>query len=103
LIKSKGHKVIYLGQSTPNDDLLSVFKLHQPEYLLTVITTSPSSEYVQEYVNALSDRFSSCQILVTGYQVIGQDLVFPKNVRQMNYIRDIKELLEELEEVSQEK
>jgi len=103
LIKSKGHKVIYLGQSTPNDDLLSVFKLHQPEYLLTVITTSPSSEYVQEYVNALSERFSSCQILVTGYQVIGQDLVFPKNVRQMNYIRDIKELLEELEEVSQEK
>lgn len=103
LIKSKGHKVIYLGQSTPNDDLLSVFKLHQPEYLLTVITTSPSSEYVQEYVNALSERFSSCQILVTGYQVIGQDLVFPKNVRQMNYIRDIKDLLEELEEVSQEK
>jgi len=103
LIKSKGHKVIYLGQSTPNDDLLSVFKLHQPEYLLTVITTSPSSEYVQEYVNALSDRFSTCQILVTGYQVIGQDLVFPKNVRQMNYIRDIKDLLEELEEVSQER
>lgn len=103
LIKSKGHKVIYLGQSTPNDDLLSVFKLHQPEYLLTVITTSPSSEYVQEYVNALSERFSTCQILVTGYQVIGQDLVFPKNVKQMNYIRDIKELLEDLEVVPQEK
>jgi MerR family transcriptional regulator, light-induced transcriptional regulator len=103
LIKSKGHKVIYLGQSTPNDDLLSVFKLHQPEYLLTVITTSPSSEYVQEYVNALSERFSSCQILVTGYQVIGQDLVFPENVKQMNYIRDIKELLEDLEVVPQEK
>ncbi|MBC6365651.1 MerR family transcriptional regulator [Algoriphagus sp. AK58] len=103
LIKSKGHKVIYLGQSTPNDDLLSVFKLHQPEFLLTVITTSPSSEYVQEYVNALAERFSSSQILVTGYQVIGQDLIFPKNVRQMNYIRDIKELLEELEPVGQEK
>jgi DNA-binding transcriptional MerR regulator len=103
LIKSKGHKVIYLGQSTPNDDLLSVYKLHQPDFLLTVITTSPSSEYVQEYVNALSERFSSSEILVTGYQVIGQDLVFPKNVRQMNYIRDIKELLEEIEQVPQEK
>jgi len=103
LIKSKGHKVIYLGQSTPNDDLLSVFKLHQPEYLLTVITTSPSSEYVQDYVNALSERFSNCQILVTGYQVIGQDLVFPENVKQMNYIRDIKELLEDLELIPQEK
>jgi MerR family transcriptional regulator, light-induced transcriptional regulator len=103
LIKSKGHKVIYLGQSTPNDDLLSVFKLHQPEYLLTVITTSPSSEYVQEYINALADRFAIAQILVTGYQVLGQDLRFPENVSQMSYIRDIKDLLEELIPTFQEK
>ena len=103
LIKSKGHKVIYLGQSTPNDDLLSVFKLHQPDYLLTVITTSASSEYVQDYVTALSERFTNSQILVTGYQVIGQDLTFPENVRQMSYIRDIKELLEELVPAYQEK
>ena len=103
LIKSKGHKVIYLGQSTPNDDLLSVFKLHQPEYLLTVITTYPSSEYVQEYINALADRFASAQILVTGYQVLGQDLRFPENVSQMSYIRDIKDLLEELIPTFQEK
>ena len=103
LIKSKGHKVIYLGQSTPNDDLLSVYKLHQTDYLLTVITTSPSSEYVQDYINALSDRFTNAQILVTGYQVLGQDLNFPGNVSQMSYIRDIKDLLEEVEQVYQEK
>ena len=103
LIKSKGHKVIYLGQSTPNDDLLAVYKLHQPEYLLTVITTSPSSEYVQEYIHALSERFGQAQILVTGYQVLGQDLTFPTNVIQMSYIRDIKDLLEELDPVFQEK
>jgi len=102
LIKSKGHKVVYLGQSTPNDDLLSVYKLHQPEFLLTVVTTSPSSEYVQEYVSALSERFSGAQLLVTGYQIIGQDLVFPENVQQLNYIRDVKDLLEELEPVYQE-
>ena len=103
LIKNKGHKVIYLGQSTPYDDLLSVYNLHQPDYLLTVITTSPSSEYVQEYLNSLSKRFPNAHILVTGYQIIGQDLVFPANVRLLNYIRDIKEFLEELQQVEQEK
>ncbi len=103
LIKNKGHKVIYLGQSTPYDDLLSVYNLHQPEYLLSVITTSPSSEYVQEYLNSLSKRFPNAHILVTGYQVIGQDLVFPANVRLLNYIRDIKDFLEELQQVEQEK
>jgi DNA-binding transcriptional MerR regulator len=103
LIKNKGHKVIYLGQSTPYEDLLSVYNLHQPEYLLTVITTSPSSEYVQEYLNSLSKRFPNANILVTGYQVIGQDLVFPANARLLNYIRDIKEFLEELQTIEQER
>ncbi|MBM3169580.1 MAG: helix-turn-helix-type transcriptional regulator, partial [Bacteroidetes bacterium] len=42
------------------------------------------------------------QLLVTGYQIIGQDLVFPENVQQLNYIRDVKDLLEELEPVYQE-
>lgn len=96
LIKSKGHKVIYLGQNTPNEDLASVHKLHQPDYLLTIITTSPSSEYVTDYISGISERFSGSKILVTGYQVIGQDLTLPANVHQLNYIRDIKELLEEL-------
>ncbi len=103
LIKNKGHKVIYLGQSTPYEDLLSVYNLHQPEYLLTVITTSPSSEQVQDYLNSLSKRFPNAHILVTGYQVIGQDLAFPANVRLLNYIRDINEVLEELQPVEQEK
>jgi DNA-binding transcriptional MerR regulator len=103
LIKFKGHKVIYLGQSTPNDDLLSVYELHQPEYLFTAITSSPSSEYVQDYIDALSERFTSAHILVTGYQVLGQDLSFPANVSQLSYIRDIKDLLEELDQVYQEK
>lgn len=102
LIKNKGHKVIYLGQTTPFEDLISVYNLHQPEFLLTVITTSPSSENVQEYLNTVSKKFPSTNILVTGYQVIGQDLVFPSNVRLLNYIRDIKDFLEELVPIEQE-
>ncbi|ERM82872.1 MerR family transcriptional regulator [Rhodonellum psychrophilum GCM71 = DSM 17998] len=103
LIKLRGHKVIYLGQNTPNEDLLTVYRLHQPDYLMTVITTSPSSENIQEYIDLLSERFSQSKILLTGYQVVGQDLKFPKNVKVMNYIRSILEYLAEIEEVKQEK
>jgi MerR family transcriptional regulator, light-induced transcriptional regulator len=97
LIKARGHKVIYLGQNTPSEDLLAVYKLHNPEFLLTVITTSPSSEYIQEYIDALSERFSKSQILLSGYQIVGQDLKFPENVKTMHYIRQIKDYLEEIE------
>jgi DNA-binding transcriptional MerR regulator len=103
LIKNKGHKVIYLGQNTPNEDLKQVYDIHNPDFLLTVITTSPSSEFAQDYVNGLADRFKESQLLVTGYQVIGQDLKFDANVRQLNYIRDIKDFLEELELVTHER
>jgi MerR family transcriptional regulator, light-induced transcriptional regulator len=98
LIKARGHKVIYLGQNTPSEDLLAVYKLHNPEFLLTVITTSPSSEYIQEYIDALSERFSKSQILLSGYQIVGQDLKFPENVKTLHYIRQIKEYLEEIEQ-----
>lgn len=103
LIKGRGHKIVYLGQNTPNEDLSQVYDIHRPDYLMTVITTSPSSEYAQEYLTALAKKFSEAQILVTGYQVIGQDLIFPANMRQLNYIRDINEFLEELEVVTQER
>lgn len=103
LIKNQGHKVIYLGQNTPSDDLLAVYKLHRPEYLVTVITTSPSAEYVQEYLEALADRFSDTKIIVSGYQIVGQDLKLPKNVFAMHYIRQLKDYLREIEFATQEK
>ncbi|MDF2156365.1 MerR family transcriptional regulator [Algoriphagus sp. CAU 1675] len=103
LIKNQGHKVIYLGQSTPNEDLLAVYKLHHPDFLLTVITSSPSPEGVQAYINELAGQFENSRILLTGYQVIGQDLEMPSNVIQLNYIRDIKTMLDEISKIPQEK
>lgn len=103
LIKSKGHKVVYLGQNTPKEDLKLVYKLHNPEYLMTVITTSPNSQEVQCYIDNLSSLFKDSQIIISGYQIVGQDLRMPKNVKALHYIRQIKEYLEEIEIELQEK
>ncbi len=103
LIKSKGHKVIYLGQSTPFKDVESVYKLLEPDFLLTVLTTLPAGKTAQMYIDILSEKFSKSEIYVSGYQVVGQDLTFGPNVRQFTYIRDIKEVLEEIGQVFVEK
>ncbi|TDQ16929.1 DNA-binding transcriptional MerR regulator [Algoriphagus boseongensis] len=103
LIKSKGHKVLYLGQSTPTEDLNYVCQVHKPDYILTVLTTAPILEEVESYVNSIADRFSYSKILVTGHQVLSQEFSFASNVQQLNYIRDIHGLLEEIESVPQEK
>ncbi|MCH7408016.1 MerR family transcriptional regulator [Belliella sp. DSM 111904] len=97
IIKLKGHKVIYLGQSTPRSDLHMVYDVHQPDFLVTIITTAPSADQVEEYIKDISSKFSSTQLIISGIQVLGHDFRFPENVRVLNYIRDIKAYIEEIE------
>nr|WP_255737420.1 MerR family transcriptional regulator [Cognataquiflexum nitidum] len=103
LIKLKGHKLIYLGQNTPDEDLQIVYRLHQPEFLMTIITTSPNSDEIQDYIYSISERFQKSEIILSGYQIVGQDLDFPKNVKAMHYIKQLKEYIEEMDLVLQEK
>lgn len=103
IIKAKGHQVLYLGQNTPREDLKAVYRLHKPQYLVTVITTSPSQENVQAYLDELSGNFQDSEIVVSGYQIVGQDLNFPKNVRALHYIRQLRDFVEEINEIMVEK
>ncbi|MCS6968857.1 MAG: MerR family transcriptional regulator [Cytophagales bacterium] len=96
IIKSRGHKVIYLGQSTPMDDLAQIYDVHKPEFLLTVITTVPPEDSVQSYVDTLCKKFPSSRILLSGYQVVGQDLRLAENATVINQMRDLIELVEDL-------
>ncbi|MCU0449455.1 MAG: MerR family transcriptional regulator [Bernardetiaceae bacterium] len=94
IIKSRGNKVIYLGQSMPMTDLYEVFQLHKPDYLLTVITSVPGPEDVQDYVDTLGARFAETEILLTGYQVVGQDLHISPAVTIIHQIKDLVDLVE---------
>ena len=94
LIKSRNNKVIYLGQNVPLNDLINIYKDHNPDYLLTVLTTQPAPSEVQAYIYNLSESFKNATVLVTGHQVIGNDLDFPNNVMLLNKIQDLIQHLE---------
>lgn len=100
LIKKHGHKVIYLGQSTPRADLISVYKMQKPDYLLTVITSSPSGSKLQEYVDMLGKEFGNSEIFATGLQTLDQALTIPKNIRMLTFAKEIKHILVQMEEES---
>lgn len=95
IIKSRKNKTIYLGQSLPFADLETVYDLHKPEYILTVMTTVPGTGHVQEYVDRLSARFPECKLLLTGYQVIGQDIECPDNVIIFSRLEQLINMVEE--------
>ncbi|PZX54553.1 DNA-binding transcriptional MerR regulator [Algoriphagus ratkowskyi] len=97
LIKKHGHKVIYLGQSTPNADLISVYKMQKPNYLLTVITSSPAGDKVQEYVDMLGREFTDSEIFVSGLQALDQSISIPSNIRLLTFAKEIKDELIKME------
>lgn len=94
-IKARRNKVIYFGQNLPFEDLKSIHDIHKPDYILTIITTSPPAHQLESYVNKLSDTFSDTQILLSGYQVIGHDLKAHQNVSIFTRIDHIIQYVED--------
>lgn len=95
IIRSRKNKTIYLGQSLPFTDLEKVYELHKPEYLLSVMTTAPGPSNVQEYVDRLSTTFPDSKLLLTGYQLIGQDIDTPDNVTIFTRLEQLIQMVEE--------
>jgi MerR family transcriptional regulator, light-induced transcriptional regulator len=95
VIRSRHNKSIYLGQSLPLQDLVSVYNLHKPEFILSILTSVPGIDQVQSYVNKLSGLFPESTILLSGYQVIGQDIQTPNNVIIFTRSEQITSFVEE--------
>lgn len=98
LIRKRGHKVIYLGQSLPLNDLLEVGSICQPDYFLSSFITSMADCNVFNYLQQLSDKFSDKIIYVTGNQALLLKNDFPDNAE---YIHSPQELIVKLESISQ--
>jgi len=93
LIKYRKNKLIYIGQNTPFEDLISVYNSMKPDYLLTVMTTYPQIAEVQSYVDKLSETFHNNTILITGRQVVGQDIQVRSNTVILNKLEDLRDFI----------
>jgi MerR family transcriptional regulator, light-induced transcriptional regulator len=92
IIRSRQNRVIYLGQSLPFSELGFAHGMHKPDYIFSVITSVPGQNEIQRYVYKLAKEFPDSKILLTGYQVVGQDIDCPDNVEiitQIKYLMDI--------------
>ncbi|GAB3898234.1 MerR family transcriptional regulator [Spirosoma agri] len=89
IIRARSNKVIYLGQSLPFSELVFAYNVHKPDYLLTAITSVPANHEVQPFVNRLVKTFPDAHLLMTGYQVVGQDIDIPENATIINQIENL--------------
>jgi DNA-binding transcriptional MerR regulator len=98
LVKKSGNKLVYFGQSLPLDCLSEAIRGHNPDFLLTAITTSLQDTQAFEFIQQLALRFPDKGLYISGAQIKNQNLKYPDNVKIISSIPDFKE---ELQQISQ--
>lgn len=96
MIKKSGHKVFYLGQSVPFNDLKEITEITQPDYFFTSFTNPLPVEDFQEYLQALYKDFPGKTFLITGSQAIKNNIVWPKNFNLLKQFPDLDAFLKNL-------
>lgn len=93
LIKKRGNRVIYLGQSLPFEDLQQTKLIAHPDYLVSVITSAISRKELQAYMKSLSEYFPDQTILLGGNQIIDLPDTHLKNILIMKKKSDLEDVL----------
>ena len=94
LLKKRGHKITYLGQSVPLEDLQKTGKFLSPQYLITQIYASLNCKNLRTYLEDLSDFFPEQDILFTSFDPDIEKLEKRKNLL---HIKEVKQFIEILD------
>lgn len=98
ILRARGIRTVYFGQSVPLSALEEVYHTLNPDYIFTVMTTVPEPSQVQPYVNSLSQKFENSKILLTGVQVIGNEIECKDNTFILNQFEDLIALAKQIQE-----
>ena len=89
IIRSRNLKSIYLGQTLPISELKKIYNYNEPEFILTVVTSHPGTSEIQNYVKKLEKNFPKSRLLLSGPQVVGQDIEVGDTTVIFNKIGDL--------------
>jgi len=95
LLKTRKNKVLYLGLNISVNDLVDACQIHEPDYIFTMITETYSKSPVQKYVDELSSTFPNAKVLLSGYQVVAQNVRSSNNVTVLKSLDDSISFLDE--------
>lgn len=93
IIKKAGHKVIYLGQSVPLNDILEVIKIRNADYIITYFVAALDPSEIFGYLLKISERFNNKDIFIAGYQVSMISEKLPSNIKPLQDAEEFKSYL----------
>jgi len=96
VVRSKGFKTFYLGQSVPHRDLKAIYDIHRPRVLITSLISSPPASLLEKYIQTLSTDFSDATILASGRQLRNTAFHIPRNVKAFYKATELSLLLDSI-------
>lgn len=102
LVKSRGYHVVYLGQDISLTDLRDAGQITSPDFIFTMITETFGKEPVQRYVDKLCEIFPDSQVLLSGYQMVAQNVRPPDNALVINSLDQTLVFLENVNRTVQQ-
>lgn len=93
LLKARNFQVIYLGTEVSVIDLKDVWKIHKPDFIFTMITETFTEGSVNKYISKISETFNEAQFLVSGYQVIAQQVKSHSNIKVLASLNEAIEYI----------
>ncbi len=90
VIRKRGHKVLYLGQSTPINGLVDVVDRWHPDFLVTGALTSLPFDKPEDYLKRISTAFRDKKILVSGILTRYAEKVSLENIIPFESLADLK-------------
>ncbi len=89
LIKVRQEKVIYIGEHINLRYIRKVYRSQKPDYVFTVLTTCREAVQTQSYIEEISAEFPDSTVLITGRQVVGNNLKLPANIKILERFEDL--------------
>jgi DNA-binding transcriptional MerR regulator len=78
--KKMGFRTIYLGQSTPHEDIVKTLKKLNPAVLFTSISTFISNENHLDFLKNLQKDLPNAHLFLTGHKAAQDKKSLPKNI-----------------------
>lgn len=94
LIKSRGFKTLYLGQSVPLSDILNLKSSWKPDFLLSFFTTSINQQKMISYMKAIVENFDYQKVFLCGPQAGIFASHLPEHAVDISTLFELKEQLD---------
>lgn len=96
ILRSRNHRVVYLGANTTATELRDACEPLKPNYVFTLLQDPPPRQSVQGFVDSTARSINGSELLLTGVQFFSSTVNLPSNVKILNGLGDLVQFLERI-------